>query len=331
MERAQARRREAICHVLARGGDVEEALGVPVAAQTETWLRQKWMTQQSAQQREAAARPVPRRPWLVFGISFCVALLIGLTIHHGWFSTLTEEMPTLAAAPNAPYPEIVLAEPSPPSVADLAPAVPQPAEAAKARDVAPVPARRSKAEIVAKAEAEPVHSEIALAKQSESRPAPAPAADMILSQQYEPHAAASAPAYTAETEPASPPPAVASAMLASPASRAAPASPLADIAADTVHADANAQVAHLYPIYPIGAEKQWKQLLASFAETGSSKYAGMRTPPRLWRLQVNAPDAEDVRALAAFLRGAMPHGAELIVQANPGIPPGFARLALSNQ
>lgn len=92
---AQQSRRDAVLQDLSRGRPASEALGAPVAAGTEAWLRQ----QAAAASSQTAPAPRKPRPWWFFAAGGAVAamLAVGVSLH------LMLERPELleSARPNA--------------------------------------------------------------------------------------------------------------------------------------------------------------------------------------------------------------------------------------
>jgi hypothetical protein len=343
LERAQETRREAVRGILARGGSAEEALGAPVAARTEAWLRQTWLPQ-SPPGTPSHAAPQGRR-WkfrLSLGFGFSVVLLAGLAAQYAGFVVPEEESPALPIAalklPEGPrldpLPEIVPAPapvlapapaPAPAPVLTPAPApapvlTPAPAPApAPAPVLAPAPAP---------AEAEPVQQKHESAAQPDAEEVEASAkmeGAMYARRSQLPEAAMAAdiappPAPFADIAASPPLPQAEPPERVEPHPMAAPSAPLfpASIAASSpvgVQADAP------YHLYPIGAE-QWERLAASFTENSQDTH----TPPvRQWRLLTPSPETKEARALASRLRAAL-SPAELHIRTAPQIPPGFALL-----
>ncbi|MDR1062571.1 MAG: hypothetical protein LBL48_01305 [Azoarcus sp.] len=323
LERAQAPRRQALRAELARGTGIEAALGAPVSPKAAAWLH-GWARQEKAPRAAPHSAPTRRRAWwkpgLIFGASFSIALLAGLSVQFHWLaSPETPPAPMLAASPPLPSPAQF--------------------ETSAASDEAPAPEKSLSPPMP-----------IAAAKQRSG------AVDMMQQADAghgtalppEPREAAnSAPLADRSEFPAQPrvrhgdgqtakPGAIVQQPAASPPVESEPAPE------SVVKAATTAMPAIPTDVWPLDG-KQWKRLAATLEGTPErhaealavddrSARAGIMTEiaqdalRRPWRLLAATPEAPEVLALAAFLRQSLPPGEELAVQGDADIPMGFARL-----
>jgi hypothetical protein len=348
LERAQAPRRQALRAELARGTGIEVALGAPVAPETAAWLH-GWARQEETSR--AAPRPAPirrrawRKPGLVFGASFSIALLAGLAVQFHWLS-----------APEIPPAPMLAASPPPPSPARFeTDAAGDEAPAPDASISPPMPAaaaeRRSRSVIVAR-QAETGHSAAPPSQPREAADsAPLADRDELLAQSGQGDRKArhgnDRAAQPGAMQQRAAKPVSADAMPARTVTPAAslPAKP--EFRSESVaRGVATAMPAIPADVWPLDGE-QWKRLAATLGGTPVRHSGALHAeapaanrsaraditaeiprdaPRRPWRLLVAAPDAPEVLALAAFLRQSLPPGEELAVQSDAGIPRGFARL-----
>ncbi|MDR3054301.1 MAG: hypothetical protein LBU53_02715 [Zoogloeaceae bacterium] len=329
MQAAQTTRREALLNTLAKTG-VAEALGVPVTAATESWLRQQ------AARREAStpARKAQYRWWtlprLAFGFSCGLALFIGFATYRAGIT---------------PAPQIDEAE-MPSEIAGIAQEA-SPAEEAPLQIAAAAPDAKVRNGVFAakKAtqEASPAADKVADLSHPTAKPQKNQQRDHA---EYPMPAAAAEPMTLAEAMPApvaaQPPVEAESAALPPPASIAASRLPSPPVAA----ASAARSVARTYTYLARAAE--WQQLAnswttarqqemsrassAAFADKAGRADAAVAggadiATPIVWYLEADNPETEDIRALAALLRAALPPGVTLTVRAHAEVPSGYARLA----
>ncbi|MDR0564438.1 MAG: hypothetical protein LBG78_05830 [Azoarcus sp.] len=324
LEQAQATRREAIRHLLARGGSAEEALDAPVSAQTEAWLKQTWMLQPSVS--NGAARPKSHfffrwRAGMALAVSACLALLIWGLIPPNefpdWGGAVPEqEMPLAALEPAPEESEAALAEPPVPAPKYLAPDVTH-----RTQPVLPPPPR------AVQPSREPARMQKERALSKRHRAGHAAQADMLADEKRAGQNTTEMPSAEFTFAPAptltpAPAPAIAPATVPPQAASLSEASPepLPRMQAEALPARSSMD-SGISPVpspsflYPVGAE-QWKRVAALVA----------KSPVRSWRLLANEPDEKGIQALAASLRTALPSGATITIQADSSISSGYARL-----
>ncbi|MDR1889294.1 MAG: hypothetical protein LBQ81_07970 [Zoogloeaceae bacterium] len=311
-EAAQTTRREALWNTLAHAS-VAEALGAPVSAATETWLRQQ-QAERDAARAQTSARGAQNRWWtlprLAFGISCGLALFIGLSVHHAGMTTFAPQTDEADA---------------PLKMAATLPEAPSQNPPAPPLQIAAAP----------EAKATPASDEAVIATVTqEENEARARGASMASPAFAEPPKHANMRAAASAANPAAAPPSADSEMAAVPPPPPAVGLDLPPPSVATAKRGAARAMASAYT-YPIH-DAQWQQLAHAWilarqqeisrARAATADATAAAPTPVTWYLEADDPETEEIRALAARLRAALPPGVTLVLRAQPDIPRGYARL-----
>jgi len=331
MEQAQAPRRDALRAALVADADATDALGAPVSAATQAWLRDTWLP--TPEPGIESSRPTaPRRSgWrfrLAFGLCCGIATLTGLTVWQ-WIAPTLEETSVVATAlpENRPMDWTTLPLEKPKLEAKLATAPPVESAPPIVAEMAPPVAPTRKA--VEKRPTARPESRLALA-QAEPRPEPlpeivmqAPPTQVEDDMAVERFALAAPPDVSAQRETSLPTAAPLPYLPAHPETiqpQAAAPAPAASRARAAVFSG------------PLD-DAQWQRLAALLPEARAryetkpaAEDNGIVPHHPIWRLLTSAPDAPAARTLADTLSNALAPGAILIVVTDPSIPAGQARL-----
>lgn len=320
MEAAQALRREALWNSLENASPAE-ALGAPVTAATETWLRQQQLEHAKTSTQKPAHKP-QRRWWTLPRIAF--GFSCGLALFFGFAMQRTEVTPTqqayetelasaTEAAQAAPAAEVADTEYAPPPSVQTAAAAPSEHEQNKAYAAKAV---MPEADYAAKPRADKGYRAAPRGAASEEKISPL----------------ANARIAAAEPVPLPPPPAAIAPTIAplAEAEFAAPPPP-SSVAMESKRSMARS-VAQTYT-YLIH-DAQWQQLADSWVSARQDMArakadiadAANASAPITWYLEAADIETEDIRALAAQLRASLPSGVNLVVRAQAEVPGGYARL-----